>query len=393
MPLFQPAQNLSAFAKVGFYGSQGSGKTFTASLMAIGLHKMIRSKKPVAFLDSETGSDFAAALFARNKVPLVHHKGRAFSVLREAMGEAQNIADVLIIDSISHFWTELLSAYLKKKKGGGQFIRIQDWGPIKRRWAEGFSLPYVNSKLHVIMCGRLANIFEDVEEDDEAEETGGKKQFKAIKVGTKMRSETETGYEPHLLIEMVKVYDKNDGHFTHRAYIRKDRNTDSKTSLQDQYFDDPTFDSFLPHIRCLNLGGEHVGVDTSRTSEGEFDSEGQTEWARAKRERDAALETVQERMAAMFGRSARDKQLGAKVLEVLFGSVAWSKEIEPDAKKHPREQCVRAAAIVNKLYQRGEQEPDWANGLTVADLGKWLTDELGEYESEESPKDLVGAAK
>jgi hypothetical protein len=37
-------------------------------------------------------------------------------------------------------------------------------------------------------------------------------------------------------------------------------------SMDGQIFDNPTFKDFMPHIECLALGKEHLGVDLSHTS-------------------------------------------------------------------------------------------------------------------------------
>ena len=57
--MFTKAKNETAYAKIGDFGWQGAGKTYTACSIAIGLHKYIKAEKPVFFLDSEKGSDFA----------------------------------------------------------------------------------------------------------------------------------------------------------------------------------------------------------------------------------------------------------------------------------------------------------------------------------------------
>ena len=57
MALLKKAQNQTAFLKAGIMGFQGSGKTYTAVDLAIGLTKLSKGTK-VAFYDTETGSDF-----------------------------------------------------------------------------------------------------------------------------------------------------------------------------------------------------------------------------------------------------------------------------------------------------------------------------------------------
>ena len=60
---FVEAVNEQAYGKVVTYGFEGAGKTFTAAKIAIGLHKLIKSTKPIAFIDTETGSDFVLGMF------------------------------------------------------------------------------------------------------------------------------------------------------------------------------------------------------------------------------------------------------------------------------------------------------------------------------------------
>ena len=82
------------------------------------------------------------------------------------------------------------------------------------------------------MAGRSADKWEDVEDEE------GIKELK--KVGTKMRSETEIGYEPSLLIEMEQ-YRKSariGGGWVNRAWVIKDR----YNLLNGKYFEFPPFD-------------------------------------------------------------------------------------------------------------------------------------------------------
>lgn len=58
MSILKPATNKMAYGKVGIYGTAGSGKTRTASEIAIGLHKAIGSTKPVVAFDTEPAFSF-----------------------------------------------------------------------------------------------------------------------------------------------------------------------------------------------------------------------------------------------------------------------------------------------------------------------------------------------
>ena len=88
----------------------------------------------------------------------------------------------------------------------------------------------------------------------ENEETG----FKELQmVGTKMRVEKELGYEPSLLVEMVKVKLPGQQGIINRAWVEKDR----WDEINGQSFDMPGFETFLPHISRLNIGGKHTATE------------------------------------------------------------------------------------------------------------------------------------
>ena len=109
--IFNKAQNQMAFLKCGIQGMAGSGKSFTATKIATGLHKYIKATKPVYFLDTETGSDFLIKEFEKENVPLFVAKTRAFTDLVYSVDEAEKEAEILIIDSITHFWCELWNIF------------------------------------------------------------------------------------------------------------------------------------------------------------------------------------------------------------------------------------------------------------------------------------------
>ena len=144
MTILREATNEMAYAKVGVMGFAGSGKTRTATEMAIGLHKMIGSSKPVAFLDTETGSDFVLPLYKKAGVKLLVAKAKTFPALMEFMQEAQTAADIAIIDSITHIWKEIQQSYLdkinedRKKKNLRKIYKLefQHWNAIKPQWGK-----------------------------------------------------------------------------------------------------------------------------------------------------------------------------------------------------------------------------------------------------------------
>ena len=115
MGMLKPAKNKMAYAKVGLYGSAGSGKTRTASEIAIGLHKAIGSTKPIAAFDTEPAFSFVLPLFEHAGIELlVADESRALSDLMDFMDEAEKECDIVIIDSITHVWRDAQESYLRR---------------------------------------------------------------------------------------------------------------------------------------------------------------------------------------------------------------------------------------------------------------------------------------
>lgn len=317
MSLLQPAENQQAFAKVGILGFAGSGKTFTAALIAKGIIDGIGGKS-VAFFDTETGSDFLVSSFKESDIDLRVAKSRAFTDLLSVIKDAEASDAVLIIDSITHVWRELCDTYQKKK--GVARLQFHHWAEIKGEWQEYTDL-FVNSNLHIIVCGRAGYEW-DFNEDEE-----GHKEL--IKTATKMKVETEFGFEPSLMIEMERLTPEKDkgesvrvgSKWIHRAHILKDR----ADKINGAHFDYPVFENFVPHFDALNIGGKHLGCDTDRTSDDLFNSDGNGGWKEKQIRRGVALDQVKESLVLIWpGQSAVEKKAKIKMLELCFGTISWT---------------------------------------------------------------------
>lgn len=256
MALFKKAESTTAYLKMGIMGFAGAGKTHTATAVAIGLHKMLVEQlgeaKPVFFLDTETGSDWIKPQFDAAGIELQTAKTRAFKDLMAATLEAERNGSILIVDSITHFWTEICDSYQKAKKRNR--LQFEDWAYLKKEWRR-FTDLFINSRLHIILCGRAGY------EYDYFEDEAGKKQLE--KTGIRMKAEGEMGYEPSILVLMEREMDLDEKTVFRVAHVLKDRST----KIDGKSFENPTFASFLPHIKYLNIGGPQLGVDTSRSSE------------------------------------------------------------------------------------------------------------------------------
>lgn len=313
MSLFKEIES-PTHLKAGIFGFAGSGKTYTSALIAIGLWKKLNAlngyDKPVLFVDSETGSSYIKTLFDKASVPIQGVKTRAFVTLMAAMREAISGDNILLIDSISHFWQEIMRAYLKKN--GLTRLRLRDFVPLKEEWS-AFPTIYLNSPIHIIMAGRAG--YDWGEENDDEEE--GKK--KLVKTGTKMKAEGDLGYEPTLLIEMEHVHaDSNIGStFINRAFVIKDK----FDVLKGKSFDMPSFEDFSPHINLLSLGGVPPLIDTVTSSENMMTSHNSV--SKRLRERDILTEELWENMPLHFNsRTDAGKSEGAKFLQEAFGMLS-----------------------------------------------------------------------
>lgn len=212
MGKFKKAEPRQAKIKLALYGKQGSGKTLTALLMAEGL--AAREGKRIAFIDTERGSDFYAMAIAERAIhPAAFDFDRI--ITRSIMETLEAVSEidpseygVLVIDSITHLWEAAREAYTGKRGPGGQ-IPIQAWGEIKRPYKK-LMATFIDGDFHAILCGR-EGVQMDRDEDGEI-----------FVSGSKMKSESETPYEPHGLARLAPRRDEAGGYII-SAFWEKDR--------------------------------------------------------------------------------------------------------------------------------------------------------------------------
>ena len=309
MSIFKEAINTAGYLKMGLLGFPGGGKTKTSALVAIGLHQYIKSDKPVFFYDTETGSSYVEKDFKAAGIKLMRVQSRAFTTLLAAGREAEAENGIFLVDSITHPWRELIKAF--KIKRNIERVNFNHWDAIKTEWGQ-FNEFFLNSKCHIIMAGR-AGFEYDFEKDEE-----GKNEL--IKTGIKMKTEGELGFEPSLLIEMYSDKDV-DTHgrilgIKNKAFIIKDRFGE----INGQTFDMPTFESFMPHIKHLNIGGVHE-IITQETSQAIFDTDKSV--AHRLKERDILCENLWAEMPLRFNnRTDAGKKEGATFLRETFGTLS-----------------------------------------------------------------------
>lgn len=322
MSMLKPAENKMAYAKVGLYGTAGSGKTYTAAKVAIGLHQFAKCEKPVGMFDTEPAASYIIPLFKKAGIEfLVYDQSRALKDLMSFMDEAEQSCSIVILDSITHVWRDAQESFLSKINEGRArqnkrplaALEFQHWRPIKAAWAD-FTDRFLASKLHVIVCGRAGNVYEYQDKDDGS----GKKEL--ITTGSRMATEKELGYEPSLLVEMIA--DRDDGKIVNIALVQKDR-TDTINGME---LPQPNFASFQPHFEALNLGGEHHGSMQTRDSQEMFTETGDDNWSAEQRQRAIWSEEILGLLQKYFpSQTADDKKQRQDLMEQFFSTRSWTK--------------------------------------------------------------------
>ncbi|HYM31830.1 MAG TPA: AAA family ATPase [Candidatus Cybelea sp.] len=366
--LFTPAQITAAYLKMGIMGKQGGGKTKTAGKVTRGLIKHLKklglsyASKPVAFYDTETGSDFLVPDFEADGIPLMVAKSRTLKDLVEAIDWAEKEASALIIDSITHPYREMIAAFLRKKNRS--FLQIDDWQYLKgdHGW-QMFTDRFINSNLHIIMCGRAGDDL------DQYTDENGKRQLE--KVGVKMKTESETGFEPSLLIEM-KLIEQNAMEkaarkrtFVNRAIVVKDR----WDVINGDEIDNPDFADFLPHIERLALGGTHVGFRNTGDSTAILKTE-KRDWQPVQRK--IVLDEIKDILLMHVpGQAAADKQRRVILLKEHF-SAGWV-EIEETF------DLLTLRAGYDSLHQELEGKPSRYAAAMEAEIVPPIADDIPDH--------------
>lgn len=312
--MFKKLENNRPFLKMAFEGFAGDGKTFTATQVAIGVHKLIKSTKPIALFDTEKAFKALKPSFdAAGIEAIVNDEQRSLAALSAAIKWCEDgNADILIIDSITHVWEEFMKAYLNRPDKNGKVIarnrlEFQDWGVIKPRWKEEFSNPFVMAKCHIIFTGRAGYEYTD----ERNEETGKREIFKS---GIKMKVENETAFEPDILVLMQKRSDliSDDKKVWREAMVVKDRTNqiDGKT------IKNPSFNDFYPAIKVLldgTLREQYLGdiPDTFKEFENKYND--------VAKDRDILVAEIEGCFELMgLGTGAQDKQVKAWTLNQVY---------------------------------------------------------------------------
>lgn len=334
--LFQKAKVTLSRLKVGLFGEQGSGKTTTATLIAIGLSKLYHNGAPIFMHDTEAGSDFLVELCEIEGIDLLVRKSRSFQDMCAGLAQAQREgACAYIEDSITSDWAALTEKFRKDRNINR--IEIYHWSEIKPKWNDEWVVPMLNANVHVLTCGRQGDKWENVTQQDGT--------TKAETVGVKMKAEGEFGYEPFLLLNMAANQalvgakggkgGKRSGTFVHHCTVLKDKTR----AIQGLEFDWPdinnykkgdwkkVFDKIAPHAKFFQIDPQRphealADEDAQRI----FDMNANSDYYKRKQDRAVLIEEIEGVLVALWpGTDAKSKKFKADTLERLFQTRSWTK--------------------------------------------------------------------
>ncbi|HUU53147.1 MAG TPA: hypothetical protein VMW44_00735 [Candidatus Bathyarchaeia archaeon] len=328
--------------KIGFFGETGSGKTFTAAKVLSQFIKRYCPKKQLAFFDTEPAAGYVKDMvkeISGNDLLAIH--SRSFSDLLEFAEICSKGGHVALLDSATHPWRALVADYLAAKASrlpqadrNRVSLSLKDWGPIKEMWGQ-FSERYCYDPIHWCLNGREGDKWDQVENDE------GDKEMQ--KVGVKMKTETETGYEPSLLIQMKLIDNK------HYAFVVKDRFNVLTGQMSGP---DPDIEFFMPYIEKLDLKAQPASLNKSDPI---FVPKNGPSWDQIKDARVAILENIKDDiLLAYSGQTAQEKKAKVEALRGAFGTSAWT-ELESDMKKYPMNVLVKGRTkLAEILTKKGE---------------------------------------
>ena len=199
---FRKAQRSKARARIALIGVSGSGKTYSALLLARGL---AGPKGRIAIIDTENGSaDLYASLTGYDVAGInaPYEPKKYLDLIHEAEKEGY---DVIIIDSLSHAWAGdggLLDMQGKLADRGNSFAAWRNVTPWHNKLVDAM----ITSPAHIIATMRAKAAYEVVEDDR------GKKAPKKIGLAPVQREGLE--------YEFTTVFDIDTNH---NATVSKDR--------------------------------------------------------------------------------------------------------------------------------------------------------------------------
>lgn len=338
MSLLIPATGLPTSAgKVAFFGGGGSGKTLTSVLLALGVSIELHHRAPIVFVDPEGVQEFVTPICAAENVPLFVVPSRTFVEMRDALHEAEDAGCcAFVVDHYDGMFAELAQAQKGKLNLQGRQLPFQHREELVRIWEE-WVRTFRASRLTTIFNGRIGWTWGD-DEDQSGDPI-------KVKLGTKMRGESDAGYEPNLLIELEAIQDaekrakksrSKQGSIHHHAYVLKDR----RLLLNGLHFEwkdlnaykvgdyAAVWKAFAPHFHPAGtVGTDPVSQRPSRSSADLFAPvSGESAFSERTRRVTIAIEEINAALHAIWpGQTAPEKRLRDIVRQTVFNTRSQAK--------------------------------------------------------------------
>lgn len=330
LQLLQPATLSQNSLKLSAQGNEGSGKSLSLTMIAIGLSKQFHHCAPIAFFDTEKQSDFVKGPCDIEGVPLLVVKSKSFIDMRDAFAEAEAAGCcAFIVDSYMHPYIELQEAFKTQADLVGRRLAFHHRDQPQMVWSQWVDT-WKASPMHCLFASRLGFKYgQSVDENGDVQH---------IKLGTRMRGDSDAGYEPNIVIELESIEDTELRHHktrgkvgtnTHWMRIVKDRMmvlngrnfpfAELNAYKQGAY--QPIYKALSGHIDKLAIGAV-PRESLSRSSTGLFSApRGESAYAERQKRVDVAYGEVDKSIDMLWpsANGTDDKRIRAIVKKILFG--------------------------------------------------------------------------
>ena len=343
--------------KIGFMGEQGTGKTTSASLLAVALAKQFHGCAPIHVTDPELGWQFLEpVIFRREGIKLIQKTVPTFAAMCRDLRDAEREGACLWAVELGKIWTEILRTLQKAKPAS--------WGSeLSYMWMD-FVAQFLNAKPHCLVLGRIQDIIEEVMDEEG--------RLKGMKVGEGMKAggqRNNFGYEPHMVIRMYREQRprvrkgktlEGEGRVIHRAEVTKDRTWACNGKVfrwadRDQYQPGDfkyVWKDLQPHFEAVQKTMAFVSLDTVASSNELIGDDGRSEYFEKRDRKDVLIAELHAAMELLFGGQSReDKRMRLLVFEHVFGF--RSKEA---AEKASLDVIERGVRIIQAFEQRVKKE-------------------------------------
>jgi hypothetical protein len=172
-------------------GYAGSGKTYSALVFASELAKQSPDSQ-IFYIDTENGSsELYSADFNYQMIDYLENFGENFNprYLIDVVKQIEGPNNIIVIDSLSHFWDGAGGMLELQELAGGAF---RDWHKVNPLYQD-FVNSIIRSKSHIVACSRTKTEYALLD--------GGKK---IQKLGTKTVGREGLDYEFTTVLDMSK---------------------------------------------------------------------------------------------------------------------------------------------------------------------------------------------